>query len=686
MMEKWGIEDALFSLKCLIAAILSLYIALRIGLTHPYWAVTTSYIVAQPLSGTVVSKAVFRVMGTVLGAAAAVVLVPNLVNSPELLTLGLGLWLGLCMYISLQDRTPRSYVFMLAGYTASIIGFPSVTDPGSIFDVAVLRVQEITLGIACGSLVHAIVLPQSVTAVLLARIETVMADVEEGVRDALGEKGDEALRRDRRRIALDIAELHQLSTHLPFDTARFLPRVRTVHALQDQLSQILPVASAAEDRLAQLHQLGPLPPGIEELIEDIRIWLGTAPTDVVARAETVAGLVARTRALEPDPTGPLQWRDALTLSLLARLADLVEAHRAIRDLRDQIRSPSTRPVSPVVEQSLAHVSRRSFHRDRAVALRGALGTTATIVLGGAFWIGTGWPAGAGATLIAGVSCAMFGAVDDPRPLIMQFFWGSLLGVIVAMIYAFAILPRVTDFVTLAVVISPPLLLMGSQLGRGPWRLIALGVLLGFVNVVGLDERYDTDFATFTNNAIAQLMGTFFAVVTVGLFQAIGKEQSAGRIITAGWRDLARRSNRPGRPDAAAWVSRMLDRIGLLAPRLAAIGEDPGRPMLDALQDLRVGLTVGMLRDLREDTGPARGALITPVLQGVSGHYAAMRVDKIPPGDPELLRGIDRALNTFSYDEDHAIRRRAVVALTGLRRNLFPLSDPFVAGSFTVEAA
>ncbi|RZM30908.1 MAG: FUSC family protein, partial [Sphingomonas sp.] len=174
-LTRFGGKEALFSVKCLIAAFLAYYIALRIGLTRPYWAVTTSYIVAQPLAGAVLSKAVFRVAGTVLGAAAAVVLVPNLVNAPELLSLGLALWLGLCLYISLLDRTPRAYLFLLAGYTASIIGFPSVTTPGAVFTIAALRVQEITIGILCGSLIHGFVFPQTVTATLLARIDAILA-------------------------------------------------------------------------------------------------------------------------------------------------------------------------------------------------------------------------------------------------------------------------------------------------------------------------------------------------------------------------------------------------------------------------------------------------------------------------------------------------------------------------------
>ena len=69
------------------------------------------------------SKSAFRVLGTLIGAVAAVVMVPNLVDAPELLVLAMAGWTGLCLYVSLLDRTPRSYVFMLGGYTAALINY-----------------------------------------------------------------------------------------------------------------------------------------------------------------------------------------------------------------------------------------------------------------------------------------------------------------------------------------------------------------------------------------------------------------------------------------------------------------------------------------------------------------------------------------------------------------------------------
>ena len=64
-------EAALFSVKCFVAAMLAYYIALRIGLTRPYWAIGSVYLVSQPLAGAAVSRAIFRLLGTMLGATAA---------------------------------------------------------------------------------------------------------------------------------------------------------------------------------------------------------------------------------------------------------------------------------------------------------------------------------------------------------------------------------------------------------------------------------------------------------------------------------------------------------------------------------------------------------------------------------------------------------------------------------------
>ena len=61
---------------------LALWIAFGLDLRNPWWAMVTVYLTSQPLlSGALRARAVYRVLGTLLGAIATVVIVPNLVDS-----------------------------------------------------------------------------------------------------------------------------------------------------------------------------------------------------------------------------------------------------------------------------------------------------------------------------------------------------------------------------------------------------------------------------------------------------------------------------------------------------------------------------------------------------------------------------------------------------------------------------
>src|ERR1700742_848687 len=151
-----------FALRTFAAAMLAFSIALWLDMPRPYWAMASVYIPSHQLTGATWSKAVYRVLGTLIGAAGTVALVPNLVNAPELLSLAIALWVGVFLYLSLIDGTPRAYVFLLSGYTVALLGFPIITAPQLTFDIVSSRVQEIMLGIVCASVVAMLVMPRSV--------------------------------------------------------------------------------------------------------------------------------------------------------------------------------------------------------------------------------------------------------------------------------------------------------------------------------------------------------------------------------------------------------------------------------------------------------------------------------------------------------------------------------------------
>ena len=118
-------------------------------------------------------------------------------------------WVGACLYMSVLDRTPRApYLFMLAGYTAAMIGFPSSPSPRWCRHRAGPR-REIALGIVCATLVHGVVLPRGAPALTLL-LDKAVRDARLWMQDILAGGDAGKSDKDRRTLANDITQLRLL--------------------------------------------------------------------------------------------------------------------------------------------------------------------------------------------------------------------------------------------------------------------------------------------------------------------------------------------------------------------------------------------------------------------------------------------------------------------------------------------
>ena len=684
MTDRWGISTAVFSLKCYIAAMLATFIAFSIGLERPSWAFLTAYIVSGPLAGAVVSRALFRLIGSFVGACFSILVVPPLAHSPVLLVTAMTCWLGACVFLSLLDRKPTSYMFVLSGYTAGLIVWPIVDAPQHIFDVATLRAQEIAIGIICSALIHGAVLPSSVARALAGRIGAILKDAEAWSRDTLDLEPDPNIDIERRRLALDITELHQQSVHLPFETTQTAPRVKVVRALEGNLAELMPLGAAVADRIATLRANDALSEATLSLIADIRGWVEGLNDDLPAIEQSGEALIARCAELEPVIDADSDWLELIEVSLIARLGGLVSAHLNCRVLKAQYLAPSTRPASPRVPALLAAVGERPLNRDYTGAARAAAGAMLTVVVGSLIWHYSGWHDGSTFLMLASVFPALFGALDNSIPPVIGFFKGTMLAVAIAAAYGFAILPMLDGFPELAVALAPALLVLGALMANPRTMGFALPTMLGLGSPFIISEQYGADlgpgvpanFATFLNSQIATVTAIFFAAGMIRIIQTAGVEHAIKRNLKAGWNSLAERSNRWGRPDVQGWISRMLDRQAQLGPRLAAAGKSPGEPLYDILRDLRAGVAIGELRSLRGDLDSERQEPVTRVLVGMGRYYRSLRTDQPLPEAPDLLARIDDALDRFRSDSQEGLRRRAVLPLITLRRTLFADAPPF----------
>lgn len=655
--------DLLFSLKTLLAGLLSYYFALRIGLERPYWSLISCYIVSQPLTGALVSKGIFRLIGTLIGAVAAILMVPNLGTAPELLICAIALWFGGCTYAASLDRTPTSYLALLAGYSAIIIGMASVDTPGEIFDAATLRVQEIALGIICASFVHYLVLPQTVWRQLRDRLDTMMADAERWSADALATPAEPygTLWKDRHRLVTDLHDLHQLSTHLPYELAASELDESALRALETEIILLLPIASAVEDRISALKASDSYTAPLHDLIEDVRKWIGSGSPALAS------ALMARARQLEPEISHSASWKELLTVSLLDRLAHLVDIHVTTRRMRDRLIRDGARSSSRTAESKTGVRRKRSLHRDHAVARRAAMATMLTVITGCAFWIITGWPEGGTAVIAAAIICALYSHLDSPGLNAWKAFCGTICAVLAAAIWGFAIIPQITDFALLCVAIAPPLLLLGWMMASPHRAPYGIGAVLAFPALVGLTTSPDPDFGYFINQAVAQTLGSLLACTMLVLVRKVSSGDVARRLARASWRELANKTLPSARPDTALWISRMLDRIVLLGMDELAEGVKD-----DRLRDVRIGLALDDLQRASAGLGRTEARHADLLRTRLRAEFIKARQTGQFSSGPKLVRTLDRAIaNACLLPDAHKSRRSLILALVSLRHVLSP---------------
>ncbi|MET3712350.1 putative membrane protein YccC [Sphingomonas trueperi] len=648
-------EALLFSAKTFAAAMLAYYIALRIGLPRPSWAIITAYLVSQGSAGASLSRGVYRMVGTLIGAAATVVILPTFVAEPIICSLVLAGWIGFCLFLSLLDRTPRAYAFVLAGYTASLIGFPGVAEPDAIFDTALVRVQEIGLGILCAVLIHRFLLPRPMTGQLVAKVTATLRHARRLAGDLLRGETDPRQQADRHRLALDLLALNGLAMHLPYDPAIARPRRATLRHLHDRLARLLPLATEIEARLAAMHN----DEALAALLHAIDQWIDAAPSpesDATARHLIDRAHQLRAEAYaEPAQEGRLQ-----TGNLAGHLAELVGLlHEG--DLLGR-EFANTRPArNCTLRFSGMSATGYVHHRDPLMAARAATGATLGILTGCLFWIWSAWPDGGLAVSVLGVTCALFGNVDAPAPNVRKYMLGSLYGVILSLAFSFVILPRVTDFPTLVAVLAPAFLWGGSLQARPATAYMALGITLTIPILSGLGAQYSGDFADALNGSVALFVATAFGAASMTLLQTLPADAAIDRLLRLSRRDVARRARGHG-PAEAGWTSLMVDRTALLLPRLAASRRSRTDTLDAMLRHLRIGHAVA---GLRRALDPAVGAIDQQARQ-LLGALAESVADG-RDGNADALAALDQRLKTL-------IARVAADADEGRWRLLDPLLD------------
>lgn len=625
----------LYSARSFAAAMLAYYIALSIGLERPSWAIITVYIVSQTSVGASLSRSVYRLAGTVVGAGATVLIVPAFVNMPIVCSIILSGWITFCLYLSLLERTPRAYAFVLAGYTASLIGFPAVSDPGAIFNIAIVRVQEIMIGIFCAALIHRYVLPSRISGLFHIRLSKTLRAARQRVADTLAGKPDAVS--GPLRLALELQFLQGISHHIPYDFALSVPVRHARKAIHDRLARLIIVNCELHDRLPLI---AAMPADAQVLLDDIQAWFACEDEEVWK--STAEALKKRSAQLaQRYAAQALNFEDALQASFVRWLTEAIVLMQQCERLSDAIHHAKAAPARTENNPLKGYV----FHRDPAGAARTSLGAFAIILSGCLVWIYSAWPDGGAAVSILGVCCTLFASFDTPAPHIVKYIIGCVWGIFLSLLYSFALLPQVSDFTVLVAVFAPVYLLAGSLQARPATTFMAMGITLTLPIMCELGARYSGDFAVAANTAVALLSATGFAVISMSLLQTVQADAAINRLLKLCQRDLRRSLKGVLKRDETYWTNLMIDRAALLLPRLQRSGHASQLALNHLLHALRIGLCVMQLRrcDTQADAELSEALSLlsrTTDTDALRPRIAAMAARCLPAADDASRQWVD----------------------------------------------
>lgn len=653
--------NVIFSLKTFLAAILAYYIAISFDLPRPFWTVATVYIVAHPLSGAIASKSLYRLLGTLIGGGATVIMVPNLVNEPMLLSAAIIAWVSGCTFVSLLDRTPRSYVSLLAGYTVLLAGLPLVTAPANTFDTVVSRIEEIGLAITCAPIISHVVFPVHVGTVLVNRIDGWMAKARKVLAaTATDETEENHSRTERHALAADAADLRSFTVHLRYDGSRYRRAVSLVRSLQHRMVSLLPLMSELEDLRRALAKLN------------------------TSKSEQALSLIARISSHSTDTTESSRAMiDALTSSGAPPFWENLLLANTARNLRDihRISHEANSLREAIEEENAARAARRfaapgkmpALHRDIGMALLSALAVAICLATSTFFWIASGWTDGMTFAQISGVFCCLLATMDDPVPAMRKFVDVTIGSVIAAFVYGFAILPMINGFVPLVAALGLFLIPAGICLALPSLAIVGMGLCVNFPLLLTLQAHQSSDFVTFANSAIATLLAMAWTIAVCGIFRSVRAETNARRLFSVTQKHVARIA--AGRhANAHVTYHRGIDLAGLFASRAAKLSPTSDTAAADLIRDLRAGLHITAMRELADEASMPIRLRAEAVFSGLEILYhlaPAERGDVLENAVGMLDNLILSSLEMIAADVDGEL----VVHAAALRLCLAPDAGP-----------
>lgn len=557
--------DWIFAIKTFIAGILALYVSFSLDLAYPMWSICTVFIIANPYAGMSASKSFFRILGTILGASVSVIVTPLMIHTPWLFTLFLAIWVSVCLYISLLDRTPRSYIFMLAGYTAVIISYTIVnlaegTSTSTVFAVALSRFLEISVGVVCSAIVTMAFLPLNIGPAVETQIARVLKDTQHVFNKILVDSQEmNQYSQTLQTITRDIANLQGMAIHLSYERSRFKGMTKPLQEMLHQLSMAIANLVAMSERIKQLDQLDVNYRHQLKITHDhIVDFLKNQPIQNTQELNLLPDRFERDFHNVSDFASSEQ--QVILNSLKMDMRHFIQNFHAIELMWQRIQKGDYSLPEILIPKNIRYPN---LHRDYNMAVRGAISAFLVVMISTGVWIVTGWKSGFMMAEMAAVTACILTSLDNPVPGLKLFLRGNVYAAIIVFIYAFGIFPNVTEFWELALCLAPVLIFVLLLYPTPPLTALAVPMMIGITMGMGFHNRYHLEVTSWFDASMAMIFGPATSIWIMRTVRAMSPDMSAQHILAAHYKAVRKALYLPYGLRFRMHLRSMLDRIGVL---------------------------------------------------------------------------------------------------------------------------
>ena len=554
-LERETVVGLVFSFKTFAASLLALFIAFWAALDDPRWAVLTVFVVSQPDSGLVVAKSFYRMLGTVAGVLVSIALVFAFAQYGELFLASLAAWIAFCCFAARTARNFASYGFQLAGYTVAIVGLPAALEPSGAYPLIVARFTEISIGIACATLVSRLVFVRELRPKVVALVHDLTRRADHFAALAIDSAADrECIADERAQLTKDFVAVEAMQQSAFFESADARLRYNAQRELRDAAVELCAVAEGATAR-----RVGPVP----------------HPATTRLR-----GLICDAN---DTPAG-----NGAVVSTLVRAADDQAVARARARLRQSVTAFERGEDLP--EPDAADV----FWPDPVGAALSAIRAVLAIAITSAFWFATAWPNGPTAVVVAAIVCTLFATMQQPDKIALACAATVLVAAAPVFVTQFYFIPVAVDFLSLAVALAPLLLTSGyilAQPGIGPLGMLSA---VYFTYASSINNVMSYDAVAFFNSSFAVLVGIGVGGLLFAAFFPDTQVSASRRFRRQILFHLSRLAG-ARRPDARGYERALCEQLWTMLARLKDQPAAAQGCLARAVAGLSAGQAIGRLR-------------------------------------------------------------------------------------------